>query len=316
MSNQYIEAYQVPPGIEIFERGWLSANNIFLFDSRNSKGDVSLVDTGYCAHQQLTLDLVFNALQKHDLSTLDKVVNTHLHSDHCGGNAVLAQTYPCEIYIPSAEVQAVEHWDENLLSYRNLGQECPRFTHQGILIPGQEILLGQYLWQILAAPGHDPHSIMLYQADHQILISADALWEEGFGVIFPELWGESGFEEVAQTLELIESLPVALVIPGHGKPFTDVSKALGAAYSRLDYLSSDADRNARHGAKVLLKYKLLEWRSMDIDFVHQWISGTPALTHIAKQLNMSLTELSDWLPQSLVKANAARIEHHHLVNMN
>jgi hypothetical protein len=30
-----------------------------------------------------------------------------------------------------------------------------------------------------------------------LLLSADALWENGFGVIFPELDGESGFAEAA-----------------------------------------------------------------------------------------------------------------------
>ncbi len=302
--------YTLPPGIEIFERGWLSANNIFLYGEE----DVSLVDSGYCAHQNLTLNLVNNALQKHTLKTLHKVVNTHLHSDHCGGNAALSKDYQCEIYIPAAEDLAVKNWDEELLSYKNLGQECPRFKHQGLLIPGEKLLLGPYWWQILAAPGHDPHSIMLYQADHGILISADALWEEGFGVIFPELWGESGFEEVAQTLDLIESLPIEFVIPGHGKPFTDVASALGIARSRLDYLSSDSARNARHGAKVLLKYKLLEWRSQEMDLVNHWISNTPILTGIAKELHMSLAELAEWLPQALAKTGVARIENGYLVN--
>jgi glyoxylase-like metal-dependent hydrolase (beta-lactamase superfamily II) len=78
--------YLLPPGIEIFERGWLSANNVFLYCG----DDVSLVDTGYCAHQQMTVDLVSNALKQHDLKNLNKVVNTHLHSDHCGGNAALS----------------------------------------------------------------------------------------------------------------------------------------------------------------------------------------------------------------------------------
>ncbi len=302
--------YTLPPGIEIFERGWLSANNIFLYGEE----DVSLVDSGYCTHQNLTLNLVNNALQKNTLKTLHKVVNTHLHSDHCGGNAALSKDYQCEIYIPAAEDLAVKNWDEELLSYKNLGQECPRFKHQGLLIPGEKLLLGPYWWQILAAPGHDPHSIMLYQADHGILISADALWEEGFGVIFPELWGDSGFEEVAQTLDLIESLPIEFVIPGHGKPFTDVASALGIARSRLDYLSSDSARNARHGAKVLLKYKLLEWRSQEMDLVNHWISNTPILTGIAKELHMSLAELAGWLPQALAKTGVARIENGYLVN--
>jgi glyoxylase-like metal-dependent hydrolase (beta-lactamase superfamily II) len=210
----------------------------------------------------------------------------------------------------------VQDWNENLLSFEQLGQECPRFSHQALLVPGKEILLGPYRWQVLAAPGHDNHSIMLYQEQHQILISADALWEEGFGVIFPELWGEGGFEEVAQTLELIEGLPISLVIPGHGTPFTDVRKSIETAKSRLDYLSSDADRNARHGAKVLLKYKLLEWRRRELAEVNQWIAGTPALESIRKQLNMSVEDFQVWLVEALVKSRAAVTENGLLINQD
>lgn len=310
----------LPPGIEVFERGWLSANNIFHFSDGDDSNvsdvsDVSLVDSGYCAHGSMTVDLVSNALKKHALPSLNKIVNTHLHSDHCGGNAALAKTFDCEILIPAAEDQAVTYWNENVLSYQNLGQECPRFTHHGLLIPGQEILLGRYMWQILSAPGHDPHSIMLYQAEHRILISADALWEDGFGVIFPEMWGESGFEEVSQTLDLIESLPVSLVIPGHGKPFTDLAGSIAKARSKLDYLASDPDRNARHGAKVLLKYKLIEWRTQDIGLVNHWIANTPALNSAAKQLNMNLEDFVKWLPQALVKSGAAKLDEKHLIDL-
>ena len=73
----------LPPGIEIYERGWLSANNIFHF----GESDVSIVDTGYHAHSKMTLDLVNKALKRNELKSLNKVVNTQLHSDHCGGNA-------------------------------------------------------------------------------------------------------------------------------------------------------------------------------------------------------------------------------------
>jgi glyoxylase-like metal-dependent hydrolase (beta-lactamase superfamily II) len=303
-------ALSLPPGIEIYERGWLSANNIFHFGEQ----DVSIVDTGYYAHSKMTVDLVSRAIQKYGLPTLNKVVNTHLHSDHCGGNAALLKRFGCEVYIPAAEELAVKDWNVNLLSYENLGQECPEFLHHSMLVPGQEILLGRYLWKILAAPGHDAHSVILYQADHRILISADALWEDGFGVIFPELWGESGFEEVAQTLDLIESLSVALVIPGHGKPFTDLTQSIETARSRLDYLASSPDRNARHGAKVLLKYKLLEWQKQEIAVVNEWIGNTPALQHAAKQLHMSMNEFSQWLPQALVKSGAAKLEGAYLMD--
>ena len=303
--------YRLPPGIEVFERGWLSANNILHY----GQTDISLVDSGYWSHQNLTVDLVRNALRKHPSSKLTKLVNTHLHSDHCGGNAALLKAFDCEIYIPVAEEEAVSSWDQSLLSYENLGQECPRFSHHGVLIPGEKILLGRYVWDILAAPGHDPHAVMLYQPEYQILISGDALWEKGFGAIFPEIWNETGFAGVAKTLDLIESLPIQVVIPGHGSPFVDIKSSLAVARSRLDYLASDPQANIRHGAKVLLKYRLLEWRSKDIAFVGEWIANTPALITAAKMLNMNMNDFSEWLLNSLVKTEAAKLDGNFLVDL-
>ena len=45
-----------------------------------------MVDTGYCIHAEQTLALVEAALQG---APLQRIVNTHLHNDHCGGNALL-----------------------------------------------------------------------------------------------------------------------------------------------------------------------------------------------------------------------------------
>ena len=70
-------------GVTVFERGWLSSNNILITGQR---GDTALVDTGYAAHAELTVALVDAALQG---APLTRILNTHLHSDHCGGNAAL-----------------------------------------------------------------------------------------------------------------------------------------------------------------------------------------------------------------------------------
>ena len=69
----------LPPGVHVFERGWLSANNVLLLDAHST----TLVDSGYVTHQAQTLALVAQGLQGR---VLDQLVNTHLHSDHCGGN--------------------------------------------------------------------------------------------------------------------------------------------------------------------------------------------------------------------------------------
>ena len=276
------------PGLQVFERGWLSANNILFTDSESA----TLIDSGYVTHEVQTLALVQNALKGR---TLDRLVNTHLHSDHCGGNHLLQTHYTqLETLIPPGEAKAVSIWDVEALSYEATGQLCPRFKFEGLLQAGQILRMASLNWEVHAAPGHDPHSVILFEPIHQILISADALWANGFGVVFPELEGVDAFHEVAQTLDLIESLKPRWVIPGHGAVFDNVDAALEIARKKLNGFVQSPLKHGRYGAKVLLKYKLLELTQVQkTDFV-AWASGVPYL----KQLHQTYGEqqpLQEWL---------------------
>jgi glyoxylase-like metal-dependent hydrolase (beta-lactamase superfamily II) len=267
----------LPASIQVFERGWLSSNNVLLVD----EACAALVDTGYATHAPQTLALVQDALGERPL---DLIVNTHLHSDHCGGNALLQATWPCRTAIPDAETAAVASWDETRLTYRATGQRCDRFTFTETITPGTLLRLGGLDWQVLGAPGHDPHSLMLYCADQGVLISADALWENGFGVIFPELEGESGFAEQQAVLETIAQLDVHTVIPGHGAPFTAIGPALERAFSRIAWLRADPARNAKNALKVLIVFKLLEVREMDFDTLLRMLDEATAMRAAATML--------------------------------
>ncbi len=299
---------KLPASMRVFERGWLSSNNI-LFIGRE---ETALVDSGYVTHAPQTLALVRNALQERKL---DLLVNTHLHSDHCGGNATLQRAYACRTAIPASEADKVRAWNEDALSYRATGQQCERFGFDDTIASGDILTLGDMTWQALAAPGHDPHSLILYCPDERILISADALWENGFGVVFPELEGESGFAEVRDTLKLIASLDVKLVIPGHGAPFADVNKALETAFSRLDYFVGDPVRNAQNAVKVLLKFLLLEKQSIPLSELEALLSGI-RLFQVANEryLHKSSSELAHWTVAQLVRAGVAQVHVDRLVN--
>jgi len=269
----------LPPSIRVFERGWLSSNNILLVDDAEARA--ALVDTGYATEAAQTVALVQQAL---GARPLDLVVNTHLHSDHCGGNARLQAAWPCETLIPARGADAVRDWDEARLTFRATGQTCERFRFTGTLTPGQRVALGGFEWDVLGAPGHDPDSVMLYAAEPRLLISADALWQNGFGVIFPELEGESGFAEQEAVLESIATLDIATVIPGHGAPFTEVEAALERAFSRLAWLRADPVRNARNGLKVLIVFKLLEVRSMSFGALESMLANASVMRAAARQI--------------------------------
>ena len=272
----------LPASMRVFERGWLSSNNVLFIDETRT----ALVDSGYASHAPQTLALVQRALaSERNERTLDLIVNTHLHSDHCGGNALLQSNFVCETLIPQTEADAVREWDEDKLTFRATGQTCERFGFTGTIAPGATLQLGGLDWSLLGAPGHDPHSLMLYCAEERLLISADALWENGFGVIFPELEGESGFAEQRAVLDLIATLDVRAVIPGHGAPFTEVSKALDIAFSRIDYLRADPVRNAKNALKVLIVFKLMELRSMPLSELLSLVDNAGAMRAAASLLS-------------------------------
>lgn len=301
-------AFTIPASMRILERGWLSSNNVLFI----GRGETALVDTGYLSHVPQTLALV-----QHELGErrLDRVINTHLHSDHCGGNAALKARYGSRIAIPVAEAAKVAAWDEDALSFKATGQQCQRFTHDDVLTPGDELVLGDMPWKVLGAPGHDPHSVILYCEQERILISADALWYNGFGVIFPELDGESGFVEARATLELIDTLDVRLVIPGHGPAFTDAKGAVQRALKRVDFLEADPKRNGENAVKVLLKFLLLSRQRIPLDEVWKMFETVPLLVSTAKRyFGWPADQMAEWTVHSLVRAGAAKREDGMLVN--
>ncbi|RYG55089.1 MAG: MBL fold metallo-hydrolase, partial [Alphaproteobacteria bacterium] len=280
------------------------SNNV-LFVGRH---DAALVDTGYVTHAAQTLALVENVL---DQRRLDRVLNTHLHSDHCGGNAALKARYPALCTeIPPGEAAALAEWNEAALSYAATGQCCPRFGFDRLLEPGSECLLADVVWEVHAAPGHDPHSIILFESVTRTLISADALWENGFGVAFPELAGEPSFGEIAATLDLIEALHPNLVIPGHGRMFVDVPGALIVARRRLEGLERAPQKHARHAMKVLIKFKLLELQAVTRESLLRWVNATPYFASIQARFFAAepLPKLFSELLAELVKSNAALLD--------
>jgi glyoxylase-like metal-dependent hydrolase (beta-lactamase superfamily II) len=206
---------------------------------------------------------------------LARIVNTHLHSDHCGGNAALQATHGASLWIPPGQADAVTRWDLDDLTYRITGQRCDRFRHDGVLRPGEVLRVGRRCWDVLAAPGHDPASIMLFDAEAGVLVSADALWQNGFGVVFPELDGIDAFDEVADVLDLIERLAPRTVVPGHGSAFTDVDAALRRARQRLSKFVANPPLHARHAAKVLLKYHVMEEQQQALEDLLIWAESTP-----------------------------------------
>ncbi len=293
----------LPASIQVIERGWLSCNSIVLGGTDGH----AMIDSGYGSERGKTLALLERALEG---ASLDWLLNTHCHADHMGGNAALQEQYGVPTAVPVGEAPLIERWDDDELLLEYADQFAERFRVDATLSPGSSVRLGDLDWQILAAPGHDPHALMFFSPEERILISGDALWESGFGVIFPALRGDLGaFALARQTLDQIGMLGARVVIPGHGRVFDGIDAAIERAYYRLDGYEESLERLARHTVKVMLSFSLLARGEMPVASLPAYVERVRILRDLnARYLGMPAIDFAQWLVDELTKAGAIRIE--------
>lgn len=294
---------RLPEIIRVLERGWLSSNNVVFLEGDRAQ----LVDSGYVAHAAQTVELVRLALGGRALA---RVINTHSHSDHIGGNAALAQAFGCRIAIPAGLAPAVMEWDESALLLAPTAQSAARFAHDEEIAEGDELELGGLVWRAIAVPGHDMHALAFHCEAQRLLVSGDALWRNGFGVVFAALIGdETALAVTRATLERLSRLPIDCVIPGHGAPFDDVDDAFDRAFDRLAAFEADPVRLARHAIRVLFSFWLLERRQIGTNALPELLSSVSLYREINDRFfRQPYDELAGWLVRDLERAGALRRE--------
>jgi len=290
----------LPPSIRVIVRGMLNCNQVVLL----APGDNVLIDSGYCTHRERTLELLAGPLGL-DGEPLERLINTHCHTDHMGGNAAVASAHGCRITIPAGEAKNVDPWTAETGSTGLFDHKADPFHFDDTLAPGDRFDAGGFEWHVHAAPGHDMEALMFFEPRHRILVSGDALWEDGMGIVWPEPGANAAIESSLETLARIERLDPAIVIPGHGEPFTGVPGALARARSRLAAFAADPAKNARHVFKVLFAFALLERQQMATDEVAGYLARVPCYRLLSDAfLGVAPDSLADWVVAELQRAGA------------
>ncbi|MEF8730241.1 MAG: MBL fold metallo-hydrolase [Accumulibacter sp.] len=294
----------LPGSLLVIERGWLSSNSILFHEGE----EATLIDSGYVAHAAQTVALVNDALAGRRLGRL---LNTHSHSDHIGGNAALVDAFGCQVIVPAGIDATIAEWDEQALLLSPLGQSAARFRHDATIAAGDEVELGGLCWRAVAVPGHDMDALAFHNLEQRLLISGDALWRNGFGVVFSELLrhpeGAGGLRAARETLDTLARLSIDVVIPGHGAPFVEVGEAFERAYQRLAAFEADVELLARHALKVMLAFALLERRQLARAELPTFLARLSFCQSVnARYLQHSNERLAHWLVRDLVRSGVVR----------
>ena len=294
---------KLPDSIQVIERGWLSSNNILCFEGESA----TLVDAGYVGHAPQTVELVRLALAGRGL---DRLINTHSHSDHIGGNAALQAAFGCRIVIPAGIERMVSDWDTNALLLDAAKQRGDRFAHDAVIESGSEFDMGGLSWQAFPAPGHDMEALIYYCADKRILISGDALWQDGFGIIFGEVMGrKDALPATRNTLEKIGRLAVDIVIPGHGTPFDDFDAAMARAMRRLESFEADSTRVGRNAVRACFTFNLLDLERLREDELAAYLKSVPFFDNVnQRMLGFSDEDFASWLLGELLRSRSIEVK--------
>jgi glyoxylase-like metal-dependent hydrolase (beta-lactamase superfamily II) len=296
-------APSLPPSLRVIVRGWLNCNQVVMLAPR----DNVLIDSGYCTHREQTLERLAGP-EGLDGEPLERLINTHCHSDHMGGNAAVAHAHGCTITIPAGEAKHIDPWTPQTAWMEEFDQRADPFHFDDTIAAGDTFEGGGFEWQAHAAPGHDMDALMFFEPTRRILISGDALWENGMGFVWPGEGANPYIDAAHATLSAIEKLDPALVIPGHGKPFANVAGSVTNVRERLDAFARDPAKNARHVVKVMFVFALLERGRMTVADVPAYLGRIGCYRRMAERfLAKSPESLAGWLVEDLARSGAIRV---------
>ena len=174
-------------------------------------GKAAIVDPGG------DVDRILDAVAKMN-ATVEKVILTHAHLDHCAASDVIRQQLDVPIEGPQEED---EFWLEKLPEWCRMSG----FPHADAFLPdrwlqqGDTVLVGEQELQVIHCPGHTPgHVVFLYEPQ-KVAWVGDVLFQGSIGrTDFPRGNHEQLISSIREKL-----FPLGddiTFIPGHGPTST------------------------------------------------------------------------------------------------
>ena len=190
--------------LEVATFGPWKTNAYLVWDGRSP--DALVLDPGMGAAQPLTARVAANGLQLH------LIANSHGHIDHIFDNAPLMRATDAPLAI---------HPDDayRLGGQNNYGFEVEPATASCDLAEGEQVRVGDLVFDVLHLPGHSEGSVCLYEERQRLMLSGDVLFAGAFGRT--DLPGGSDEQMVASLARLARQIPAGVrVLPGHGPETT------------------------------------------------------------------------------------------------
>ncbi len=195
--------------LEVAAFGPWQTNAYLVWDGRSPEALV--LDPGMGAAQPLTQRVAANGLRLH------LIANSHGHIDHIFDNAPLMRATDAPVAIHPDDAYRLE-------GQNNYGFEVEAVTATRDLAEGEQVRVGDLVFDVLHLPGHSEGSVCLYEERQALMLSGDVLFAGAFGRT--DLPGGSDEQMTASLARVAREIPAHVrVLPGHG-PETTMEREL------------------------------------------------------------------------------------------
>jgi len=197
------------PRIEVGAFGPWQANAYLVWDGTSP--DALVVDPGMGAAAVLVDRITANGLRLH------VIADSHGHIDHIFDNEALRRASQAPIAIHPNDAPRLG--GQNAYGFNIEASHAERDLREG-----EQLRIGELVFDVLHTPGHTEGSVCLYEERAGLLLAGDVLFAGSYGRT--DLPGGDDRAMVASLTRLAAELPAGTrVLPGHG-PETTIAREL------------------------------------------------------------------------------------------
>lgn len=261
----------------------------------------ALVDSGFVGHAAQTAEWV-----RAHTGRLGLVVNTHWHSDHVGGNALL-QAGGAGIAASAPDASALARRDPGCCQAEYFDQPVAPYTVDEPLEDGQVIRLGDSDWEVVRTPGHTPGHLALWQPEERLLAVGDALSDYDVGMVNLALDGPGVATVALTSLQRLVDLAPRVLLPSHGPVPADTGAALAAALRRAQRLVDDPDGAVWYSSRRIFAYALMIRGGIPAASVEPYLHDRAWLRDAARLLGRTTEDFAAELIESMLRGGAVTV---------
>lgn len=275
MSAQPSSPPSLPSWLTWWQRPFPDANTLLLPGRQPA-----LIDSGFVGHAEETAAWA----RAHAGQGVELVVNTHWHSDHVGGNALL-QARGAAVAAGTPEAEAISRRDPGCCAAEYLDQPVAPYSVDLALDDGQVLRLGDSDWEVIRTPGHTPGHLGLWQPEEQLLVVGDALSDYDVGWVNLALDGLEAATSALASLKRMAALAPRVILPSHGPIPVDPATAFAAALRRAQRLVDDPAGAVWYGARRIFAFALMIREGIPADRIEPYLHARAWLTDAARLLD-------------------------------